>query len=166
MTLTTVSLTTHSPAATEAVARRVAPILRPGDGVGLEGDLGSGKTCFTRGLVAALEGGGAVHVSSPTYALLNVYRTNPPVYHFDLYRVSGIDDLETTGYWEITGAADGITVVEWCDRLPEVMETTTWRVSLRTVDEQTRELTIRGPGLTELSLHDVSAPGIEEPELP
>ena len=145
MALTTVSLTTTSPAETEATARRVASILGPGDVVGLEGDLGSGKTCFTRGLVAALDTLGVVHVSSPTFALLNVYRTNPPVYHFDLYRVSGIDDLETTGYWEITGSADGIAVVEWCDRLAEVMESATWRISLRIVDEQSRELTIRGP---------------------
>ena len=161
MTSSSLSLTTGSPQETEATARHVAAQLCPGDVVGLVGDLGSGKTCFTRGLVAALEEGDAVHVSSPTFALLNVYRTDPPVYHFDLYRVNGIDDLETTGYWEIMGAADGIVVVEWCDRLPEVLESANWRIALVAVDEEVRQLTISGPESIELLRDDMSAPVIE-----
>ena len=142
---TTFSRKTSTPAETEEIAGQMARLVAPGEIVGLQGDLGSGKTCFTRGFVAGLQGGDAVHVSSPTFALLNVYRTAPPVFHFDLYRVSGVDDLETTGFWDIISDGEGIAVLEWCDRLTEVLETVTWHVSLSSVDEQKRELSICGP---------------------
>ena len=86
---------------TERVAARLAAGLRGGDVVALHGDLGAGKTQFTRGLVKALGGDGR-GVSSPTYLLLHVYPTaSLTVYHLDAYRVGGGDDFDGIGFDEL-----------------------------------------------------------------
>lgn len=137
---------TRAPSQTESIASGLARHLAAGDVVGLHGDLGSGKTCFVRGLVAGLKDADRAEVSSPTYALMNLYPTQPPVYHFDLYRVCGIDDLETTGYWDQIEEADGIVVVEWCGRVDEIADTLTWRVDLTVLGKHDRRLLIRRTG--------------------
>lgn len=96
----------------------VAAAARPGDVVGLVGELGAGKTVFVRGAVRAL-GGDPSQVRSPTFTLMNVYTGRVPVYHFDLYRLAGEDGLESTGFYEFS-RADGVALVEWADRLPSV----------------------------------------------
>ena len=106
---------------TERVAAALAATLRGGDVVALHGDLGAGKTQFTRGLVRALGGDGR-GVSSPTYVLLHVYPTaSLTVYHLDAYRVGGGDDFDAIGFDELL-EQDGVVVVEWpgrvADRLP------------------------------------------------
>ena len=132
-----------SPEETEAFARALARELSAGDVVGLRGSLGAGKTCFTRGFVSGLAGGAGAQVSSPTYALLNVYPTDPVVYHFDLYRVTDVDDLETVGFWDTLDAGDGIVLVEWCERVDEVMGTLTLEVVLEVTGVSTRRLEAR-----------------------
>ena len=84
----------------------------------LEGGLGTGKTCWTKGFTAGK--GIADLVSSPTYTLMNVYGKNENcVYHFDLYRLSTLEELFDLGFFELI--EEGITcVVEWCDRVPEI----------------------------------------------
>ena len=90
-----------------------------GDGfVGLIGPLGAGKTTLVKGMMASRGAGRAV-ARSPTYTLLNVYRTDPPVVHADLYRVEGVDDLESTGYWDYVRADRRDIIVEWFDRVIE-----------------------------------------------
>lgn len=93
--------------------------LRAGVAVGLVGELGSGKTVFVKGMVEGL-GGSSTEVTSPTFALMNIYSTSPPVYHFDLFRLQTDSDLEAIGFWEFVHA-DGITVVEWADRVEAVL---------------------------------------------
>lgn len=103
---------TESPADTEALGRRLGAALRPGDVVALVGDLGSGKTVFTRGLV---EGAGAApYVASPTFVLMRVYPGPTPVRHFDLYRLDAPVDLAGLGFDD--GVDESISVVEWADR--------------------------------------------------
>ena len=102
--------------ATRRLGAQVANLVRSGGFIGLIGNLGAGKTTLTQGLVAEL--GGPEKASSPTYTLLNEYPTSPPVHHFDLYRLSDVDELEGIGYWDYVEDPSAIVVVEWLDRVP------------------------------------------------
>jgi tRNA threonylcarbamoyladenosine biosynthesis protein TsaE len=108
-------LTTRSAAATERLGRRLGALLRPGDVVGLIGDLGAGKTRLARG---ACEGAGVDpgDVSSPTFAIVQTYRGRLPVHHADLYRVGDADELFATGFVDLLGG-EGAMLVEWADRV-------------------------------------------------
>ena len=102
-------------AATEALARGVAALIRPGDTVLLEGPLGAGKTAFARALLRALTGCPALEVPSPSYTLVQSYPTpRGALAHFDLWRLDGPADLAELGWDEARG---GIVLVEWPDRL-------------------------------------------------
>jgi tRNA threonylcarbamoyladenosine biosynthesis protein TsaE len=104
-------------AATAALARRLAPHLKPGDVVALTGDLGAGKTSFARALIRALSGpeGSEREVPSPTFTLVQSYETPAGrIHHFDLYRIRSPDELTEIGWDE--ALADGIVLVEWPDR--------------------------------------------------
>jgi len=97
-------------AATQALARRIAPHLRAGHVIALEGGLGAGKTSFARALVSALLGE-PTDVPSPTYTLVQTYEgPDFPIYHFDLYRLDDPADLDELG-WEDT--LDGLALIEW-----------------------------------------------------
>ncbi len=105
---------------TEQIAAQLAPSLQANDVLALEGDLGAGKTQFVRGLVKAL-GGNPRDVSSPTFILLNVYKTPRfPVYHLDAYRVHGGEDFSAIGFAELLDQ-NGIVVVEWPSRVKEIL---------------------------------------------
>ncbi len=104
---------TRSPEQTRAVGAAIAGAVRPGDVVLLIGELGSGKTVLTKGLVAAL---GGEHTTSPTFTLCHFYATNPPVAHVDCYRVEPTDDLADLALDE--ALEDGyVAVVEWGERV-------------------------------------------------
>ena len=101
-----------APETTRSVARSLCDKLIVGDVVLLYGDLGAGKTEFVKGLAAGL--GVDEPVTSPTFALLNVYQGRLPVYHFDLYRLRSLEELDGIGFGEFVGG-DGLAVVEWPD---------------------------------------------------
>lgn len=103
--------TAHSPADTEKFAAEFAKSLKSGDIVCLHGDIGVGKTVFTRGL------SGSEAVCSPTFSIMNIYKGTPPVYHFDLYRLSTEDELYEAGLMEYIESGEGISVIEWPDIL-------------------------------------------------
>lgn len=104
---------------TEALGQALAKCLNPGDIVAFYGDLGAGKTAFTRGLANGL--GIREMVTSPTYTIVNEYLSgNLPLFHFDMYRLSGIDDLFDIG-WEDYLARGGICAVEWSERVDDVL---------------------------------------------
>ena len=107
-------------AATAALARRLAPLLRRGDLVALWGDLGCGKTSFARALITALPpaepGAAPEEVPSPTFTLVQVYDLRPaPVWHFDLYRIRDPEEIRELGFEE--ALAEGICLIEWPERL-------------------------------------------------
>ena len=121
---------TASPAETEAVGAAVAVQLADGTlppFVALYGDLGVGKTALTRGLASVLAPGALVR--SPTFALVNEYRAGKtPLFHFDMYRVEGEDDLESIGYWDYLDR--GICVVEWSEKIPFALPDRYLRVTI------------------------------------
>ena len=107
------------PAATEALGRALAPLLRVGDVIALYGDLGAGKTALARAVIRALpgpEGAAEEEVPSPTFTLVQTYERDPaPVWHVDLYRIEDPSELRELGLSE--AFAEGITLLEWPDRL-------------------------------------------------
>jgi tRNA threonylcarbamoyladenosine biosynthesis protein TsaE len=121
--------------ATHALAARVADDLRPGMVIGLVGDLGAGKTEFTRGLVQALDVPRDQTVCSPSYLLLNVYEGGRlPVAHFDAYFMDGPDDLERAGLDDLRRSGH-VIVVEWADRVLEVLPRDTLWFQLEAGDQ-------------------------------
>lgn len=100
-------------------AKKYAKTLAAGDVVLLQGDLGAGKTVFTKGLAEALS---ANHQNaiSPTFTILNEYNTIPKIYHFDFYRIKSEDELIAIGIEEYL-YGDGISVVEWPERAPNIL---------------------------------------------
>ncbi len=108
-------IVTASAEETEALGARLARLLPAGVVVALYGDLATGKTCMVRGMAAWFAGGEPVH--SPTFTLVNQYRHGggPVLYHLDLYRLSGPDELADLGYEELF-EPDGVCVVEWAER--------------------------------------------------
>ena len=110
----------HSPEETEAIGRAFASALRPGDVIAFSGDLGAGKTAFTRGLASGL--GISEPVTSPTFTIVNEYDSGRlPLFHFDLYRLTCDDDLFDIG-WEDYLERGGVCAVEWSENAPELMQ--------------------------------------------
>jgi tRNA threonylcarbamoyladenosine biosynthesis protein TsaE len=111
--------TTRSARATHALGRRLGTLLRPGDVVALEGDLGAGKTQLVRGACAGAEVPLA-EVSSPSFAIVATYRGRIPLHHADLYRIADEDELYGTGFGDLVGG-EGALLVEWADRIPSAL---------------------------------------------
>lgn len=107
-------------AATEAFGRRLGELLEPGMVVGLEGDLGAGKTTLVQAICRGLGVPASEYVRSPTFAILNEYKGKSPVYHFDLYRIDDPGDVDHLGWEEYVGGP-GVTLIEWIDRAPALL---------------------------------------------
>ena len=142
---------THSAADTQRVAAKFAASLPSGAVVGLIGPLGVGKTTFIQGMATGLGIDPNAYVTSPSFALIHEY--NGPkfdLYHFDLYRLTSFEGLVEIG-WEDYAARDGIVVVEWADRFPELESELTHRVVLRSEENDKRLISIgAGPVASQL----------------
>ena len=132
---------THSPQETEAVGSALGACLKAGTVVAYEGDLGAGKTAFTRGLAKGL--GSSDTVTSPTYTIVNEYLSGrPPLFHFDMYRLASAEELWDIG-WEDYLERGGVCAVEWSENVAEAMEDAI-HVRLEKLDETIRRITIEG----------------------
>lgn len=110
----------YSPAQTEDFGARLAAQLHPGDVIAFRGDLGAGKTAFTRGLARGL--GITDRVTSPTYTIVNEYLSGRlPLFHFDMYRLGSSDELFDIG-WEDYLERGGVCAVEWSENVADAME--------------------------------------------
>ena len=110
---------TKSPEQTELLGKKLAELLRPGDVIAYYGDLGAGKTAFTRGLAAGL--GIREAVTSPTYTIVNEYLSGRmPLFHFDMYRLSSSEELFDIG-WEDYHARGGVCAVEWSENVADAL---------------------------------------------
>ncbi|MBQ8358670.1 MAG: tRNA (adenosine(37)-N6)-threonylcarbamoyltransferase complex ATPase subunit type 1 TsaE [Oscillospiraceae bacterium] len=132
---------THSPEETEAVGQRLADRLTPGTVIAYEGDLGAGKTAFTRGLAKGL--GAQDRVTSPTYTIVNEYLSGRlPLFHFDMYRLESADELWDIG-WEDYLERGGVCAVEWSENVREAMDGALI-VRIEKIGEDSRKITIKG----------------------
>ena len=141
---------TNSPEQTEAVGAALGKILTPGTILAYRGDLGAGKTAFTRGLANGL-GCGEI-VTSPTYTIVNEYLSGRlPLFHFDMYRLASSDDLWDIG-WEDYLERGGVCAVEWSENVADAMEDAIL-VTIEKTGEDSRRITIEGgENLADLSL--------------
>ena len=141
---------TNSPVETEAVGMALAQCLNPGDIIAYEGDLGAGKTAFTRGLARGL--GCTEMVTSPTYTIVNEYLSGRiPLFHFDMYRLQSSDDLWDIG-WEDYLERGGVCAVEWSENVADAMEDAIV-VRIQKTGPESRCITIEGgKNLADLSL--------------
>ena len=132
---------TNSPEETEKLGERLSKILTPGTILAYRGDLGAGKTAFTRGLARGL--GCREQVTSPTYTIVNEYLGGRlPLFHFDMYRLRCADDLFDIG-WDDYLERGGICAVEWSENVEEVMEEPI-TVTIEKLGENSRRITIEG----------------------
>lgn len=124
---------TRTPAETAWVGELLGMLLGPGDVVCLIGDLGAGKTSLAQGLARGL--GVNDQVTSPTFTLINEYKGRLPLYHMDLYRLEGADELADLGYEEYV-YGDGVTVMEWADRVMEALPRERLDIKLYAADDE------------------------------
>ena len=132
---------TNSPEETEKVGIALGKILTPGTILAYRGDLGAGKTAFTRGLARGL--GCTQQVTSPTYTIVNEYLGGRlPLFHFDMYRLRSSDDLFDIG-WDDYLDRRGVCAVEWSENVADAMEDAIW-VTIEKTGEESRRITIEG----------------------
>lgn len=135
---------TESAAETRALGKKLAGLLKPGDVVLLEGELGAGKSELARGIAAGL--GVTETVTSPSFTILNVYESGRvPLYHFDWYRLESEEELYELGMDEYLGG-DGIALVEWPGRCPDAVPEDCLMIRLKAEGEQTRKITAESKG--------------------
>ena len=136
-------ITTHSADETQALGQKLASRLAPGDVIAYFGDLGAGKTAFTRGLAQGL--GITDPVTSPTYIIVNEYLSGRiPLFHFDMYRLSSSDELFDIG-WEDYLSRGGVCAVEWSENVEDALQDAIRVTIEKDADEpDTRHITITG----------------------
>lgn len=134
---------TKSELETRQFAQKVGEYLNPGDVILFTGDMGAGKTAFTKGLAEFF--GVSDEVTSPTFALVHEYSGRVKIFHFDLYRISGFDDLYATGFFDYLDRG-GIMVVEWSENVPDLdfgLENVV-KISVEKFSEFERKFTVTG----------------------
>ena len=132
---------THAPEETEKIGTALAKLLPPGTVIAYRGDLGAGKTAFTRGLARGL--GYKEPVTSPTYTIVNEYLGGRlPLFHFDMYRLNSSDDLWDIG-WEDYLERGGICAVEWSENVADALEDAI-TVCIEKTGENSRRITLEG----------------------
>jgi len=141
---------TTSPGETEALGQALGKLLQPGTVIAYRGDLGAGKTAFTRGLARGLDA--AEPVTSPTYTIVNEYLSGRlPLFHFDMYRLTSGEDLFDIG-WEDYLERGGVCAVEWSENVADALEPDI-TVTIEKTGEDSRRITLEGGELlADLSL--------------
>ena len=137
------NLLSNSPEETFNLAKRIAPSLSGGCVVALEGKLGSGKTCFAKGIACAL--GITENLTSPTYTIINEYKNEnlPAFYHIDAYRLNNDKEFEEIGGEEIINSG-GICVIEWSCNIPKSIPENAITITINITGNESREITING----------------------
>ncbi len=129
----------HSVAQTEAFADEFAKHLKAGDVIAFIGGLGAGKTAFVRGLAKGM--GVSGEVNSPTFSLVHEYAGAVPLYHFDMYRISGLDDLYSTGFFDYLDT-EAVLAIEWSENILDALPEHTIYISIVPTGEEERRIEI------------------------
>jgi tRNA threonylcarbamoyladenosine biosynthesis protein TsaE len=134
------TFTSNSAGETESFGRQLAGTVKAGDVIALTGELGSGKTQFVKGLAAGL--GASASATSPTFTLIHEYFGGRlPIYHFDFFRIEDRQSAERLGLDDYF-FGDGVSVIEWADRFPELIPETARWISFETESETARAITV------------------------
>lgn len=136
-------IVTNSPEETIAVAEKIGKMLRGGEVIAYKGDLGAGKTTFTKGL--ALGMGLSTDVTSPTFAIVNEYtdKDKTTLYHFDMYRISDDDDLYATGFFDYLDGKS-VLAVEWSENIADSLPKDAIVIDITALGENRRKITVCG----------------------
>jgi len=137
------AVVTRSPGETVSLGRRVGAACGPGAVLALVGDLGSGKTCFAKGVATGLGVSGEDAVTSPSFVLMHLYEGRCPVAHFDLYRLEAAD-LASLGFYDLRKRA--AILIEWAEKVPEGLLGDHARIHFEIAGETTRRLRFRAAG--------------------
>ncbi|NEU32164.1 tRNA (adenosine(37)-N6)-threonylcarbamoyltransferase complex ATPase subunit type 1 TsaE [bacterium LRH843] len=141
------TITTESPEETKNLAERLGQIVQPGDVITLEGDLGAGKTSFTKGLAVGL--GVKRVVNSPTFTIIKEYNGRIPLYHMDVYRLEeGGEDLGLDEYFY----GEGVSVIEWASMISSQLPEDRLEIFINRLGDTTRNITIRSTGVRSSAL--------------
>ncbi|MFA5144226.1 MAG: tRNA (adenosine(37)-N6)-threonylcarbamoyltransferase complex ATPase subunit type 1 TsaE [Candidatus Omnitrophota bacterium] len=132
----------NSPEETIAIGIKLARRLKKGDCVALIGDLGSGKTVLTKGIAEGLGVKNPRYVNSPTFVIIKEYKGKLPLYHFDLYRLNKSTILDAESYEEYL-YDDGVTVIEWADKIRKLLPKRCIEVRLKVAGESRRKIVIK-----------------------
>ncbi len=144
------TIDSDSPDATRRIAARIGRRATPGLVLAIQGDLGSGKTCFVQGLAHGLGVPPEVYITSPSYTLVNSYEGRLPLHHVDLYRLAG-GDLEDIGLYDLM-VPPAVTAIEWPERMAEDRPAQILTVRLQVVGVDRRRLTLTAYGRDEVNL--------------
>lgn len=134
---------THSAEETIKFAEKLGSMLKAGDMIAYKGGLGAGKTTFTRGLAIGL--GLGDNVTSPTFALVNEYCGDINLYHFDMYRITNEDDLESSGFYDYD-FENNVAAVEWSENIADFLPKNTIYITINALNETEREIIIEDGG--------------------
>lgn len=126
------------------IASSIAGHLENGDVLALSGELGSGKTCFTKGLARGLGVDHTYQITSPTFTLINEYPARYKLYHFDVYRIDRDCELDDLGWEEYLGI-EGIVVIEWAEKIVRILPEKTIFIDFEYIGENERRIVIRAP---------------------
>jgi len=129
---------THSEYETIQLAKRLGEKFAGDEIVYLTGELGAGKTVFTKGLAAGLGLKDITQVCSPSFTLVNVYEGRCPIFHLDLYRINQLDELDTLGWEDFLG--QGVIIIEWGEKMPEKLPGLAIKIEI--VGENSRRIKI------------------------
>ena len=132
------------------LGRRIGELLQAGDILALRGELASGKTLFAQGVARGLGVGPEARVTSPTFTIINEYTGRLHLFHLDLYRISGPDELETLP-WQESLFGNGVAAIEWPERLGRLLPAERWDINFSITGEEDREILIRGRGRKNLA---------------
>ncbi|MDP8230668.1 MAG: tRNA (adenosine(37)-N6)-threonylcarbamoyltransferase complex ATPase subunit type 1 TsaE [Candidatus Gorgyraea atricola] len=136
---------THSPEETIKLGEDLAKRLSKGSVVALFGDLGSGKTTFTKGIGKGLGVKNAMHINSPTFVLIKEYKGKFPLYHLDLYRLENLQNIEDIAVEEYI-YGDGVTIIEWAGKMKRLLPKKHIAVKFTIKGESEREIKIEDLG--------------------
>lgn len=130
---------THSEEDTKSVASQFSQVIKPGDIIALNGNLGSGKTFFVKGVCMNFN---ITAVQSPTFAIVNQYSGDKKVYHFDFYRLRNVEELLDIGFEDYLNDSEAILFIEWADKLKDILPADRYEININFVDEKSREIII------------------------
>ena len=153
----------RSPEETVRLGRSLGKYLTNGSVVALTGELGSGKTCLTQGIARGLQVPEDLYVTSPSYTLVNEYPGRLRLFHVDLYRIGDVIELDDIGLDEMIGG-DDVTVIEWAEKMIDVLPKERLFISISIVDDKTRNFRLTGYGQTAVDLVEKCLLELDNPE--